>query len=82
MKSAFNAPHLSNEEAAIAYVEGQLWPDGPGWRNLRSPVDEIETAAATVPDLALQNRTDLSSTSLQVAEARSEWSLASPPKRQ
>jgi transposase-like protein len=29
MKSAFNAPHLSNEEAAIAYVEGQLWPDGP-----------------------------------------------------
>jgi transposase-like protein len=29
MKSALNAPHLCNEEAAIAYVEGQLWPDGP-----------------------------------------------------
>jgi transposase-like protein len=29
MKSALNAPHLCNEEAAIAYVEAQLWPDGP-----------------------------------------------------
>ena len=29
MKSALNAPQLCNEEAAIAYVEGQLWPDGP-----------------------------------------------------
>jgi transposase-like protein len=29
MKSAFNAPHLCNEDAAIAYVEAQLWPDGP-----------------------------------------------------
>jgi transposase-like protein len=29
MKSALAAPHLSNEEAAIAYVEAQLWPDGP-----------------------------------------------------
>jgi transposase-like protein len=29
MKSALNAPHLRNEEAAIAYVEAQLWPDGP-----------------------------------------------------
>jgi transposase-like protein len=29
MKSAFNAPHLCNEEAAIAYVEARLWPDGP-----------------------------------------------------
>jgi transposase-like protein len=29
MKSAFQAPHLYNEEAAIAYVEAWLWPDGP-----------------------------------------------------
>ena len=28
MKSAFNRPELCNEEAAIAYVEAQLWPDG------------------------------------------------------
>jgi transposase-like protein len=29
MKSALNAPHLCNEEAAIAYVEAQLWRNGP-----------------------------------------------------
>jgi transposase-like protein len=29
MKSALNVPHLCNEEAAISYVEAQLWPDGP-----------------------------------------------------
>ena len=29
MKSALTAPHLSNEEAAIEYVEARLWPDGP-----------------------------------------------------
>jgi transposase-like protein len=29
MKSALNAPHLCNEEAAIEYVEARLWPDGP-----------------------------------------------------
>lgn len=29
MKSVLQAPHLSNEEAAIAYVEAQLWPNGP-----------------------------------------------------
>src|ERR1700752_1801163 len=29
MKSALKAPQLCNEEAAIAYVEGQLWPNGP-----------------------------------------------------
>ena len=29
MKSAFEAPHLCNEAAAIAYVESWLWPDGP-----------------------------------------------------
>jgi transposase-like protein len=29
MKSAFQAPHLCNEEAAIAYVEAWLWPGGP-----------------------------------------------------
>jgi transposase-like protein len=29
MKSAFNAPHLCNEDAAIAYVEARMWPDGP-----------------------------------------------------
>jgi transposase-like protein len=29
MKSALNAPHLSNEEAAIEYVEARLWPNGP-----------------------------------------------------
>jgi transposase-like protein len=29
MKSALNAPQLCNEEAAIAYVESHLWPDGP-----------------------------------------------------
>jgi transposase-like protein len=29
MKSLLNATHLSNEEAAIEYVEARLWPDGP-----------------------------------------------------
>jgi transposase-like protein len=29
MQSALDAPHLRNEEAAIAYVENRLWPDGP-----------------------------------------------------
>jgi transposase-like protein len=29
MQSALNTPHLCNEEAAIAYVEARLWPDGP-----------------------------------------------------
>jgi transposase-like protein len=29
MQSALNAPQLCNEEAAIAYVESRLWPDGP-----------------------------------------------------
>lgn len=29
MKSALNAPHLCNEEAAIEYVEARLWPEGP-----------------------------------------------------
>jgi transposase-like protein len=29
MQSALNAPQLGNEEAAIAYVESRLWPDGP-----------------------------------------------------
>jgi transposase-like protein len=29
MQSALNAPQLWNEEAAIAYVESRLWPDGP-----------------------------------------------------
>jgi len=29
MKSALNAPHLCNEEAAIEYVEARLWPNGP-----------------------------------------------------
>jgi transposase-like protein len=29
MKSALNVPHLCNEEAAIAYVEARMWPDGP-----------------------------------------------------
>ena len=29
MKSAFEAAHLCNEDAAIAYVESWLWPDGP-----------------------------------------------------
>jgi transposase-like protein len=29
MQSALNAPHLCNEEAAIAYVESRMWPDGP-----------------------------------------------------
>src|SRR5437764_10136878 len=29
MKSAFQAPHLCNEGAAIAYVEAWLWPNGP-----------------------------------------------------
>jgi transposase-like protein len=28
MQSVLNAPQLSNEEAAIAYVESRLWPDG------------------------------------------------------
>jgi transposase-like protein len=29
MKSALNAPPLCSEEAAFAYVESRLWPDGP-----------------------------------------------------
>lgn len=29
MQSVFKAPHLCNEEAAIAYIEAWLWPDGP-----------------------------------------------------
>jgi transposase-like protein len=29
MQSALNASQLCNEEAAIAYVESRLWPDGP-----------------------------------------------------
>jgi transposase-like protein len=29
MKSALNASHLCNEEAAIAHVEARLWPNGP-----------------------------------------------------
>src|ERR1700686_2313033 len=29
MQSALNAPQLANEEAAFAYVESRLWPDGP-----------------------------------------------------
>jgi transposase-like protein len=27
--SVFNAPQFQSEEAAFAYVEGKLWPDGP-----------------------------------------------------
>lgn len=29
MKSALNAPHLTDEAAAFAYVEAKLWPHGP-----------------------------------------------------
>ncbi len=29
MKSALSEPHFHNEEAAFAYVEAKLWPDGP-----------------------------------------------------
>lgn len=29
MKSLLNAAHFANEDAAIAYVETRLWPDGP-----------------------------------------------------
>lgn len=28
-KSVLNAPHFQNEEAAFAYVESKLWPEGP-----------------------------------------------------
>jgi transposase-like protein len=28
-QSILSAPHFHNEEAAFAYVEGQLWPNGP-----------------------------------------------------
>lgn len=28
-KSIFSAPHFNEEEAAYAFVEAQLWPDGP-----------------------------------------------------
>ena len=28
-KSILSAPHFQNEEAAFAYVEGHLWPQGP-----------------------------------------------------
>ncbi len=29
MKSTLNAPHFADEDAAFAYVEAWLWPDGP-----------------------------------------------------
>jgi transposase-like protein len=29
MSSALSAPHLQNEEAAYAYVEARIWPEGP-----------------------------------------------------
>jgi transposase-like protein len=29
MASALSAPHLHNEEAAYAYVEARIWPEGP-----------------------------------------------------
>jgi transposase-like protein len=29
MPSSLSAPHLHNEEAAYAYVEARIWPDGP-----------------------------------------------------
>jgi transposase-like protein len=29
MKSLLNVAHFANEEVAIAYVEGRLWPNGP-----------------------------------------------------
>jgi len=29
MASALSAPHLQNEDAAFAYVEARLWPNGP-----------------------------------------------------
>ena len=29
MESTLNAPQVCNEEAAIAYIEAKLWPDGP-----------------------------------------------------
>jgi transposase-like protein len=29
MKSTFDADHFHNEEAALAFVEAHLWPDGP-----------------------------------------------------
>jgi len=27
--SVLNAPHFQNEDAAFAYVEARLWPNGP-----------------------------------------------------
>jgi transposase-like protein len=29
MASALSAPHFNNEEAAYAYVEARIWPEGP-----------------------------------------------------
>ena len=29
MKSLLNVAHFANEEAALAYVESRLWPNGP-----------------------------------------------------
>ena len=29
MASALSAPHLNNEDAAFAYVEVRVWPNGP-----------------------------------------------------
>ena len=29
MPSAMSAPHFHNEEAAYAYVEARIWPEGP-----------------------------------------------------
>ena len=28
-KPVLSAPHFHNEDAAFAYVEAQLWPNGP-----------------------------------------------------
>jgi len=42
-RPALSAPHFHNEEAAFAYVEAHLWPEGAG-----QPTDAFFVAISTV----------------------------------
>ncbi|MGH6969664.1 MAG: transposase, partial [Stellaceae bacterium] len=41
MPSILSAPHFHNEEAAFAYVEAQLWPEGPVCPHCEATGDKI-----------------------------------------
>src|SRR2546429_142799 len=40
-KSVLSEPHFHNEEAAFAYVEAELWPNGPVCQHCGSTGDKI-----------------------------------------